>query len=113
MTRLVCKAMNLVFDARAIARADAFDDACEHRRAIEPGANDVVRALVRVRDPARHLARMHRSRAHEAEHRFGIVARLNADLRVIDGFAINARWCTRFEAALWQLHFFEPRAEGC
>ena len=66
---LVRKAMNLVFDARAVARAHAVDDAGEHGAAVEPAANDVVRECVGMRDPARHLARMAFCRAQKAEYR--------------------------------------------
>ena len=55
---LVGEAVDLVFDARAVARADALDHAGEHRRAVEVGADDVVGAAVGAGDPARQLARV-------------------------------------------------------
>ena len=55
---LVGEAMHLVLDRRAVARADAFDHAGEHRRAVAAGADDLVRALVGRSDVATDLARM-------------------------------------------------------
>ena len=54
---LAGEAVDLVLDRRAVARADAFDHAGEHRRAVEAAADDLVRARVGVRDPARQLPR--------------------------------------------------------
>ena len=69
MRALVGEAMHLVLDRGAVARAGALDRAGEHRRAIEGGTNDRVRALVGVRDVAGHLARMLPGAAQEREHR--------------------------------------------
>ena len=55
---LVCEAVDLVFDGGAIAGPHAFDDAGEERRTIQCIADDLVRACVGVRDPARQLTRM-------------------------------------------------------
>src|SRR5690348_2039731 len=55
---LICEAMNLVFDRRAVAGSYALDDAREKRRTIETATNDVVGLLVRVGDPARKLTRV-------------------------------------------------------
>jgi hypothetical protein len=55
---LAGETMNLVFDRRAVARPNAFDDAGVHRRAIEIGADDVVRPRVGAGDPARQLLRV-------------------------------------------------------
>ena len=68
-------------------------------------------ARVGVRDPARHLARMHRAIAHETEHWRRIIARLHAKFRIVNRFAIDPRWRAGFEATLRQLHFLESRAE--
>ena len=76
VARPLGEAHDLVLDRRTVARTDALDDAGEQRRAIEAAANDLVRALVGVRDPAGDLPRMHRAVADEAEHRRRIVARL-------------------------------------
>ena len=59
------EARDLVFDRRTVARAYAFDHAGEERRTIQSGANDVVRTLMRVRDPARQLLRMLLARSHK------------------------------------------------
>ena len=59
---LVGESNYLVFDARAVARAHAFDLAGEHRRAIGGGADDLVRALRGRRDVAGQLPRDDRSR---------------------------------------------------
>ena len=56
---LVSESIHLVFDARAIARADAFDHPLEHRAAIEAATDDFMGARIGVGDPARHLPRMH------------------------------------------------------
>ena len=69
VARLVGKSVHLVLDARAVARAAAFDQAGEHRAAVEAAANDLVGAFVGVGDPARQLARVHCRVAEEAEHR--------------------------------------------
>ena len=71
------KASDLVFDRRAITRSHAFDHAGEHRRAIESAADDLVRLLVGVGDPARQLARMHFPRAKRRKYGRRIVARLD------------------------------------
>ena len=55
---LVGEAHDLVLDRRTVARAHAFDHARVQRRAIQPRADDVVRARRRVRDPATALRRM-------------------------------------------------------
>ena len=81
---LVGEAVHLVFDRRAIARPDAFDHACEHRRAIATGADDLVRALVGRGDVTAHLARMIAAPAEVREHRHRLVARLNCESRVVD-----------------------------
>ena len=116
---LVGKAVDLVFHARAIARTHALDLAGEHRAAVKPGADDVVRALVGVGDPARHLRRVHVGPAHEAEHR-DIAARaarhpvtgLLGAFREVNRPAIDTRWRAGFEAPLRQLQLFQPRRQA-
>ena len=50
LVRFLCrKAHHLIFDGRAITRADAFDHTGEQRRAIQAAADDVVSAAVGVR----------------------------------------------------------------
>src|SRR5690606_17678903 len=87
---LVGEAMNLVFDRGTVARADAFDHAREHRRAIAPRADDLVRPLVRRGDVADDLARMVAAAAEVREHRDGFVAGLDDQPFVIDRSAIDA-----------------------
>ena len=112
MAILAGKAVDLVFDARAVARPYPFDHAGVHRRSVQPGADDVVRALVGVRDPARHLARVHVRTAHEREHRHRIqVARLLFQHRKIDRSAINPGRRTGLQAPLWQLQFLQARRQ--
>jgi hypothetical protein len=83
--------MDLVFDGRAVARANPLDDAGEHRRAVQAAANDVVGTLVGVGDPAARLARMDRLRAHEGEDRWRRIAGLLDQPRKIDGAAVDSR----------------------
>src|ERR1700712_3022046 len=90
----VLEAIDLVFDARAIPRSDAIDLAREHRAPVEAGSNDLVRGLIRIRDPARHLLWMLRSAAHETEHRHRVeIAWLLCEKREIDAAAIDTRRC--------------------
>src|SRR5688500_6828777 len=71
MARLVGKAMDLVLDRGAIARTNPLDHASKHRRAVQAGPNDVMRAHVRMRDPARYLPWMHVPVSEEGKHRLG------------------------------------------
>jgi hypothetical protein len=106
---LVGKAVDLVLDAGAVARAHAFDHAGEHRAAVEAAADDVVRALVGVGDPAGHLARVLAGVAEEAEHRHRIhVAGLLGAPGEVDAAAVEARRRAGLQAALRQLQFLQP-----
>ncbi|MND75426.1 hypothetical protein D3C80_670430 [compost metagenome] len=60
MAFLVGEAMDLVFDRRAITRADPFDltGSGIHRRTVEVRGNDFVGARIRVGNPAADLLRM-------------------------------------------------------
>src|SRR5678815_1265086 len=108
--------MDLVLDARAVARPDAFDLAGEHRAPVESGADDLVRLGVRLRDPARHLARMRAWVAEEAEYWDVVhravhadpVARLLDQLRVVDRAAVETRRRARLQAPLGQSQLLEP-----
>ena len=111
VARSLREAYDLVFDRRTVARADAFDDAGEKRRAVEPAANDLVRALVGVCDPARHLPRVHLARADEAHHRRGIVAGLPFERREIDGAPVESRRRSGLEPAHGQGELAQSRAE--
>ena len=65
------EAVDLVFDRRTVAWADALDYAGEHRRTVEPAANDLVRPLVGMRYPARPLRGMHLAPAEEGKDGLG------------------------------------------
>ncbi len=118
---LVGEAVDLVLDARAVARPHPLDDAREHRAAIETGADDLVRARVRVRHPARHLARVLGGRAHETEHghrrrdlAVGVrhaVAGLLSELREVDRAPVDARRRARLQATLRQLQLLQARGQ--
>ncbi|MDR9356858.1 hypothetical protein FEO99_05758 [Burkholderia multivorans] len=106
------ESMNLVLDRRAVARPHAFDHARVHRRTVETAANDVVRALVRVRDPARQLLRMLLGTAEEREHRNRIeIARLLFELREIDRAAVDTRRRSGLQPALRQLQLLQARRQ--
>ena len=73
---LLGEAHHLVLDARAVARADAFDLTRIQRAAMQRVADQLVGGPGGVGDPAAQLARMVRARAHERKHRARIVAGL-------------------------------------
>jgi hypothetical protein len=121
VTVFVSKAVDLVFHARAITRAHALDLAGEHGAAVKARADDLVRALVGVGDPARHLLWVHVGLAHEAEHRHPAlrvhaaghtIARLLRALGKVDGAAIQTRRCAGFQTPLRQLQFFQARRQA-
>ena len=99
------EAHDLVLDRRAVARADALDDARVHRRAVEAAADDVVGARVGVRDPARPLRRMHVARAEEREHR-------RRDRRPAAPRAPRSRSCGRRAAAACRSSGARPAARA-
>ncbi len=114
MAILAGEAVDLVLHARAVARPHPLDLASEHGAAIEAGADDLVGALVGVRDPARHLLRVHGRAAHEAEHRHPLrgaaghaVARLQLALAEVDGAAVQPWRRPSLQAILRQLEFFQ------
>ena len=112
----VGKAVDLVFHTGAIARANTIDLAREHGAAVKPAADDVVRALVGVGDPARHLLRVHVCAAHEAEDgdRLAVphpITRLFQAFAEVNRTAIQTRWRAGLQAALRQFQFFEPGTE--
>ena len=100
---LIGEARDLVFDRRAIARADAFDHTGKQRRSIEPGANDVMRAQMGMRNPAWQLLRMLRARSHKRKHRRRIITRLFRHHRKIDAAAVDAWRRAGFKAAYREL----------
>ncbi len=77
-------------------------------------------ALVGVRDPARHLPRVHAPRrAHEAEHRHRVadaaghaVTGLLHALAEVDAAAVKPRRRAGLQAPLRQLEFLEPRRQA-
>ena len=111
----VRKAVDLVFHAGAVAWAYALNLAGEHGAAVKAAADDFVRALVGVRDPAGHLLRVHGRIAAIAENRHlafvgctrHAIAGLNRALAEVNGTPIDARWCPRLQAPLRQLQLFQ------
>ena len=113
MAVLVGEAVDLVLDARAVARAHALDHAGEHRAAVEAGADDLVRAGVGVGDPAGQLARVLAGVAQEAEHRHRVqVAGLLGALGKVDAAAVDARRRAGLQPALRQLQLLQPRRQA-
>src|SRR5439155_26669767 len=113
MARLAGKAMNLVLDRRAITRPDPLDHAGKHRRAIERPANNLVRALVGMRDPARQLRGMHVAPAEKGKHRLRAVTGLLGQHAEIDAAAIEARRRAGFEPSDRQLKLAPAGGQGC
>jgi hypothetical protein len=109
---LVGEAVDLVLDGGAVARAHSFDDARKHGRAVQPAADDVVRALGGMRDPAGQLLRMLRSISEEGEHRRRVVARLHGHHREIDAAAVEARRRAGLQAAGRQLQLAQARGQA-
>ena len=119
MAFLIGKAVDFVFHAGAIARAYAFDFAREHGAAVKATADDVVRLLIRVRNPAWHLLRVHGGIAHEAENGHGwthtthhTVPGLLFALGEINGTSIQTRRRSGFQPTLGEFQFFQTGAQG-
>ena len=103
---LVREAVDLVLDGGAIARPHTFDDAGEERRTIQRLADDLVRARVGVRDPARQLPWVLVCTPDEREHRHRVqITRLDAQPAVVDGLAIDTRRRAGLETPLRQRQF--------
>ena len=111
MARPLREAHDLVLDRGTVARSDALDDSGEKRRPIETAANDLVRALVGVRDPARELRRMHFARAEKAHDRRGIVAGLSFEAPEIDRAPVEPWRRSGLEPTHGQREFAQPRAK--
>ena len=120
MAVFVGKAIDLVFNARAIARAHTFNFAGEHRAAVKARTNNVMGSLIGMRHPARHLRRMHVCPAHEAKNgdaRLRVqttghaVPGLFLALCKVDGASIETRWRSCFQAPLRQLELFQTRRQ--
>ena len=98
MAVFVGKSINFIFDARAIARPDAFDRAIEERRSLAGFAYDVVRSLVCIGNMAGDLWEQRRV-AIKAQARDVFVAFLDFESRHIEAMTRDPRWGARFEAA--------------
>ena len=81
---------DLVFDRRAVARADAEDLAAVERRAVKVVADHLMNARVRVTDIAGDL-RLHNLARREGEWRRLLVARLFFELLEVNGPTVEAR----------------------
>ena len=103
---LVGEADDLCLDTRAVARADALDDAGVDGTAIQILTDDAVRLLRGVSQVADRLifGRVFR-RKRERQRRF--VARLHLHLRKIDAARVHARRRAGLETAQRQSKFFE------
>ena len=112
MAFLVGKAMDLVFDRRAITRADTFDHTGIHRRTIKIGRDDFVCPCVGMGNPATDLGRVLFLVAHERHHGNRGIARLLGHDREIHRAAIDTRWCTGFQAADSQRQFTQTVCQG-
>ena len=106
------EAVNLVLDRRTVPWPDALDDAREHRRAVERRADDVVSALVRVRDPTGQLLWMHAALAEERKHRLRRITRLHLHHAKVDATAIDTRWRAGLQPPNGQLELAQPCGKG-
>ena len=89
MAAALLEADDLVFDGRAIARADAFDGAGVHRRAGQIGGDDGVGRFGRVGDVAGNLPR--RDHLGQERERYGrVVARLHLEAVPLNRAAVEA-----------------------
>ncbi|MNO98715.1 hypothetical protein D3C76_904660 [compost metagenome] len=104
--------MDLVFDRRAVARADALDDAGVHRRAVEVGGDDLVGARVGVGDPAADLARMLVLRTEEGHHRRRGIARLLGHHREIHSTTVDTRRSAGLQATDTQRQLAQAPGQG-
>ena len=109
---LVGEAVDLVFDRRAVTRADTFDHARVHRRAIQVADDDLVSARVGVGHPAADLARMHGLVAEEGHHRGRGVAGLLGHHREIHRAAIDTRRGAGLQAADTQRQLAQAFGQG-
>jgi len=107
MAFLVGKAVDLVFDRRAIARADAFDFTGSgiHRRTVEVRRDDFVSTSVCMSNPATDLAWMLFFVAHERHHRDRRITWLLGHHREIHRLAVDTWRCAGFQATDTQWQF--------
>ena len=76
MTVLVAKAVDFIFNARAVARAFSLDTAGKHRAVLKSGAQNVVSLEIRAGDPAA-VAVVDRPRGAVAHRPWIFIARLH------------------------------------
>ncbi len=88
---LVRKAVDLVLDARTVARTGALDHPRVHRRAIEVGTDDVVGARVGMGDPAAALLGVRRRVTEERHDRPRRVTPLLLEGSEVDAARVDAR----------------------
>ena len=108
----VRKAVNFVFDGRAITRPDAFDYAGVHGRAIQPALNDFVGALVGVGNPAAGLTRVQVETAEIGHHWLGLITPLLLQAIEIHRLGVDARWRARFQPIDAQGQLAQTRGQG-
>ena len=109
---LVGKAHDFVFDGGAVARAEGvFDDARVHRRLVDVGADDVVRAFVGAGDVAGDLARVFGGVAEVGEDGQRGVAGLGFHAAVINGARVQARRRASFHAGEGEGQVVQARGE--
>ena len=118
VTFLIGKAVDFVFHTGAIARTHTLNLAGEHGATVKPAADDVVRALVGVGDPAGHLLWVHIRATHEAEYRHvGAHATRHTVTGLLQQFAEVNRTAIQswrracFQTSLRQLQFLEPSTQ--
>ena len=105
---LVGKLDDLVFNRRAIARADGLNLPAVHRRAVHVLADDAMRFGRSPGDVARHLRIMMRNAlGAEAEWRWVGVSGLFLKPRPVDGAAIESRRSASLQAATAQAEILE------
>ena len=107
---LVGEADDLVFDRRAVARADGVDLPRVHRRARDVFADDAQRLRRGVGDVAADLALGNLAGAEAEGRRLG-VAGLLLEARPVDGAAVEARRGSGLEPAAAQAEALERFAE--
>ncbi len=109
---LVGKLDDLVFDRRAVARADRLDLSAVHGRAVHVFADDAVRLRRGPGDVAGHLRVVVRDAlGAEAERRRIDVARLRREARPVDAASIEARRSAGLEAASAQAELLQGFAQ--
>src|SRR5581483_11177916 len=104
MLRLVRELHNLVFDGRAVTRADTFNLPRIERRPVHVLADDAMGLSICITDPADRL-RLGDGLGAEAEWRRDGVARLHLKSRKVDGPGVEARRRSGLEACN-----FKPQA---